>query len=195
MNFLGHLYFSNNDIELMQANLFGDFVKGKDYTHLPLKIQEGVTLHRKIDNYIDNHPAVLDLIRLLYEPMPKVAGIAVDLFFDHLLAKNWNQFHHQEIDEFIYQFYNSINTSTLHYSEHFQFMLVKMQEDNWLLSYKNLNGLNLSCQGVSSRISFENNLKNGVQVFQKYELEIEKSFFEYMNDAILFFSKDKYLKP
>ena len=190
MNFLGHLYFSNNDLELMQANLFGDFVKGKDYTHLPLKIQEGVTLHRKIDNYIDNHPAVLDLIRLLYNPMPKVAGIAVDLFFDHLLAKNWNQFHHQEIDEFIYQFYKSINTSTPHYSEHFQLMLVKMQEDNWLLSYKNLEGLNLSCQGVSRRISFENNLKNGVQVFKKYELEIEKAFFEYMKDAIPFFSTD-----
>ena len=69
-------------------------------------------------------------------------------------------------------------------------MLVKMQEDNWLLSYKNLEGLNLSCQGVSSRISFENNLKNGVQVYQKYELEIEKAFFEYMKDAIPFFSTD-----
>jgi acyl carrier protein phosphodiesterase len=191
MNFLGHLYFSNNELELMQANLFGDFVKGKDYTHLPPKIQQGVTLHRKIDNYIDNHPAVIDLTHLLFEPMPKVAGIAVDLFFDHLLAKNWNKFHHQEIEEFINQFYNSINTSTFHYSEHFQFMLLKMQEDNWLLSYKNLEGLNLSCKGVSSRISFDNNLKNGVQVFQKYEIEIEKAFFTYMEDAIHFFSFEK----
>jgi acyl carrier protein phosphodiesterase len=195
MNFLGHLYFSNNELELMQANLFGDFVKGKDYTHLPLKIQEGVTLHRKIDNYIDNHPAVIDLTHLLYKPMPKVAGIAVDLFFDHLLAKNWNQFHHQEIDEFICEFYKSINTSTIHYSEHFQLMLVKMQEDNWLLSYKDLEGLNLSCQGVSRRISFDNNLKNGVQVFQKYEIEIEKAFFKYMEDAIPFFQLITNLKP
>jgi hypothetical protein len=53
-------------------------------------------------------------------------------------------------------------------------MLVKMQEDNWLLSYKNLEGLNLSCQGVSSRISFENNLKNGVKVYQKSLLSDKK---------------------
>jgi acyl carrier protein phosphodiesterase len=93
MNFLGHLYFSNNDFELMQANLFGDFVKGKDYTHLPLKLQEGVTLHRKIDHYIDHHPAVLDLVHLLHDDLPKVAAIAVDIYFDHLLAKNWSKFH------------------------------------------------------------------------------------------------------
>ena len=39
MNFLGHLYFSHDDLALMQANLFGDFVKGKDLSRYSLKIQ------------------------------------------------------------------------------------------------------------------------------------------------------------
>ncbi len=187
MNFIGHLYFSNNDLELMQANLYGDFVKGKDYTHLPLKLQEGVTLHRKIDHYIDHHPDVLDLVHLLHDDLPKVAAIAVDIYFDHLLAKNWSKFHSIDYESFVNNFYQSINTSTDFYSEKFQFMLRKMQEDNWLLSYKGLEGLNLSCQGVSRRISFDNKLKNGLSVFLKHEVEIEKSFFIYMEDAISFF--------
>lgn len=189
MNFLGHLYFSNNDFELMQANLFGDFIKGKDYTNLPLKIQEGITLHRKIDYYIDNHDVVVGLLHRLYEPLPKVAAIAVDLYFDHLLAKNWSKFHDLTLEQFTSNFYKSIDTSTDYYTSEFQFMLSKMQEKNWLLSYKKLDGLHKSCLGVSSRISFPNKLIEGAKVFKIFEKEIEDAFFMYMFDAQKYFFK------
>lgn len=39
----------------MIANLFGDFVKGKDYSYLPKIVQEGVFLHREIDDFIDQN--------------------------------------------------------------------------------------------------------------------------------------------
>src|SRR5690554_7679267 len=69
----------------MLANLFGDFVKGKDYTYLPQIIQDGVGLHRQIDDFVDRHPLVSELRLKLYKELPKIAGIAIDLFFDHLL--------------------------------------------------------------------------------------------------------------
>ena len=188
MNFLGHLYFSNNDISIMQPNLFGDFVKGKDLSMYPNKIQEGITLHRKIDQYVDHHPAVIELLPELYEPLPKVAGIAVDLFFDHLLAKNWDQFSTIQLDEFIHQFYNSIDPSTEFYTPHFQLVLSKMQERNWLYHYQYLDGLNKSCLGVSRRLSFPNKLIDGVKVFEQHKTRIEEAFTIYMKDAQLFFS-------
>jgi len=70
----------------MNANLYGDFVKGRDYSKYPLIIQGGITLHREIDDFIDHHPLVLELLHELYAPLPKVAGIAIDLYFDHLLT-------------------------------------------------------------------------------------------------------------
>ena len=66
MNYLGHLYFSKNDFELMYYNLFGDFVKGSDLSRFPIKIQEGIRLHREIDHYIDHHPYVRKLLHKLY---------------------------------------------------------------------------------------------------------------------------------
>lgn len=189
MNFLGHLYFSNDDLPLMQANLFGDFVKGKDLSKYPVKIQEGISLHRKIDNYIDHHPSVISLLHILYESLPKVASIAVDLYFDHLLAKNWNQFHPQELQNFIHFFYASIDTSTEFYTPEYQLMLFKMKEKNWLFHYQFIEGLEKSCCSVSKRISFENKLIDGVMVFEKYQKEIEIAFYEYMKDAQLFFKK------
>ena len=104
MDFLGHIYFSNNNIELMYSNLFGDFVKGNNFSKYTVDIQEGITLHRHIDNYIDRHPVVLELARFLYPKLPKVSGIAVDIYFDHLLAKNWRQFHTIELDDFLNEF-------------------------------------------------------------------------------------------
>jgi acyl carrier protein phosphodiesterase len=63
MNFLGHLFFSNNELQLMHANLYGDFVKGKDLSQFDSTIQTGIRLHRKIDSYIDHHPDVLQRSR------------------------------------------------------------------------------------------------------------------------------------
>ena len=33
----------------------------------------------------DNHPEVKYLLRNLYPYLPKISGIAIDLYFDHLL--------------------------------------------------------------------------------------------------------------
>lgn len=184
MNFLGHLYFSNEDHQLMYANLHGDFVRGKDFSHLPKKMQQGIELHRMIDDYIDHHPVVLDLMHKLYEPLPKVAGIAVDLYFDHILAKEWKQFHDQPFDQFIDQFYNAPLDNEEHYSDKFKYMISKMKEKNWIYQYQFSYGLMKACQGVSSRISFPNVLNTAHRVFAEYEKDVEKAFHEFMKDAI-----------
>ncbi|MFA7273557.1 MAG: ACP phosphodiesterase [Crocinitomicaceae bacterium] len=183
MNFLGHLYFSRDNTDLMAANLMGDFVKGKDLLKFQEMTQKGIRLHRAIDTYIDHHPAVLELLHQLYEPLPKVSGIAVDLYFDHLLAKNWARFHATSLEEFIQQFYASVQLNHPDYSDNFRFMLSKMMEKNWLYQYQFPHGLHKACQGVSSRLSFQNKLVDGLEVFRLFEPQIEKSFELFMADA------------
>ncbi len=188
MNFLGHLYFSNNEISLMQPNLFGDFVKGKDLSRYPDKIQEGIVLHRKIDHYIDHHPAVIELLHKLYTDLPKVSGIAVDLYFDHLLAKHWKEYHTVDYGVFLNQFYDSLDFLSLDYSEEFYFVLHRLQEKNWLYHYQFLDGLSKASMGLSRRISFPNKLGDCVNVFLKNEKFIEETFRIYMKDAIAYFN-------
>lgn len=193
MNYLGHLYFSNNDSELMTANLFGDFVKGRDLSAFQPKVQEGILLHRKIDSFIDQSETVLILMRKLYASLPKVSSVAIDLFFDHLLAKNWNQFHPVPLDDFLNQYYQNIQLSEQLYAAKFIGMMQKLIEHNWISYYPTLYGLEKSCQGVSSRISFPNELKNGKIVFLEYEEEITDTFFQFMKEANEYFLVD-YIK-
>jgi acyl carrier protein phosphodiesterase len=183
MNFLGHLYFSRDNTELMAVNLLGDFIKGKNLSNYAPITQQGVFLHRTIDSYIDHHPAVIELLHILYKPLPKIAGIAVDLYFDHLLAKNWSSYHDSKLEDFLHYFYHSVNFENPDFTPEFKLMLKKMIEKNWLYQYQYKHGLHKACQGVSARISFENELINGVRVFEAFEKPIEIAFKAYMTEA------------
>tara|TARA_R110000737_G_scaffold350964_1_gene391681 strand:- start:47171 stop:47704 length:534 start_codon:yes stop_codon:yes gene_type:complete len=167
----------------MAANLLGDFIKGRDLSKYSPITQKGIFLHRSIDSYIDHHPVVIELFHTLYKPLPKIAGIAVDLYFDHLLAKNWKNFHETELEDFIQNFYSSINFKNPDFTPEFIYMLKKMMEKNWLYQYQFKHGLYKACQGVSRRISFANELVNGLEVFEEYESTIETAFEAYMIEA------------
>ncbi|MFT7344846.1 MAG: acyl carrier protein phosphodiesterase [Lentimonas sp.] len=183
MNFLGHLYFSGDNTELMTANLYGDFVKGSDISRFSPVVQKGITLHRSIDTYIDHHPGVIQLLHKLYATLPKVAGIAVDLYFDHLLAKRWTDFHQVPLAVYLQEYYDSIDFENQDYSKEFVFVLKKIVQHNWIYQYQFSHGLYKACQGVSRRISFKNELVNGFDVFEEFESEIESCFEGYMKDA------------
>lgn len=183
MNFLGHLYFSQNNPELMYANIFGDFVKGKDLSHFKPIVQQGITLHRSIDAYIDHHPTTKKILSELYADLPKIAGIAIDLYYDHLLSKNWIDFSDVPLEDFLTRFENHAISEADYPSESFHYVLLRMKKGRWLINYAELDGLDKACRGVSQRISFPNTLFTGKEVFLKYENQITEVFYEYMNAA------------
>jgi acyl carrier protein phosphodiesterase len=191
MNFLGHIYFSNNNLELMYANLFGDHVKGTDYSRFPEIVQSGITLHRSIDHYIDHHPRVIELMHKLYPELPKVTGIAIDLFFDHLLAIHWKNYHSEEYFGFLDRFYKYVPQNWDSFSSSFQALITAMKEKKWMNYYPEFEGLVKATHGVGSRITFPNKLPEASTVFLLHREEIETCFHSYMIDAKSYF-KAKY---
>ena len=183
MNFLGHLYFSDNDLDLMIANLFGDSVKGNKYLNFSSKIQHGVLLHRKIDSYIDNHHLVKELRIGLYKELPKVAGVAIDLYFDHLLAIHWKRYHEKPFELFLNEFYKHHAAFESELDSTFQSCLTRLRDHKWINHYPSEYGLEKVCEGVSKRISFTNKLTDAPQVFFNNKNEIEKVFHQFMRDA------------
>lgn len=165
----------------------GDYVKGKTLDAYPEIIQKGIVLHRTIDDYIDTHPTVLKLLHGLYPLLPKVSGIAVDLYFDHILAKEWRHFHPTELRAFVDQFYSYQPKTSESFPPDYAFMLSKMKEFDWLFHYQDLEGLRRASTGLSRRISFENDLHKAAEVFVLKQDEIEAAFHEFMRDARPFF--------
>jgi acyl carrier protein phosphodiesterase len=167
----------------MYANLFGDFVKGKDLTKYSLFVQSGIKRHRSIDSFIDNHPTVLDLLHELYPKLPKVSGIAIDLFFDHCLAKSWSNYHPTDYFEFLSNFYQYKPKHWDEYPLEFKEFIAKMRKYKWLNYYHTMEGLQKACEGVSKRISFETQLPHAPSVFSEKQQMIEIAFDVFMQDA------------
>jgi acyl carrier protein phosphodiesterase len=67
MNFLAHIYLSNNNDLIKIGNFMADGIRGKHYEHLPLEVQKGIILHRAIDTFTDAHPIFREGTKRLHE--------------------------------------------------------------------------------------------------------------------------------
>jgi len=76
----------------MLGSLIGDFVRGRIDPALPPKVRAGIALHRAIDAYTDAHADVAAARALFEPPFRRYAGILLDMWFDHLLARQWARF-------------------------------------------------------------------------------------------------------
>jgi acyl carrier protein phosphodiesterase len=92
MNYLAHIYLSGESDEIIVGNFIGDFVKGNKYQKYPEQVAFGIQLHRSIDSFTDQHSDVKKFIQLLKPGYGRYAGIVTDVFMDHFLASNWQNY-------------------------------------------------------------------------------------------------------
>jgi acyl carrier protein phosphodiesterase len=92
MNYLAHLYLSGDSDEVKLGNFIGDYVKGNKHLQYPEQVAFGIRLHRSIDHFTDQHPDVKSCIELVKPGYGRYSGIVTDIFFDHFLASNWNDY-------------------------------------------------------------------------------------------------------
>lgn len=92
MNFLAHLYLSGDSDEIKLGNFIGDYVKGNKHLKYPEMVAYGIRMHRSIDSFTDQHQDVREFISILKPGYGRYAGIVADVFLDHFLASNWNDY-------------------------------------------------------------------------------------------------------
>ncbi|WP_027349148.1 ACP phosphodiesterase [Halotalea alkalilenta] len=87
MNFIGHaLLAASGSDDFLFGNLVADGIKGAELGHLPAEVERGVRMHRRVDATIDHHPEVRALLEII--PERRVAGVALDIVWDHFLARD-----------------------------------------------------------------------------------------------------------
>lgn len=89
VNHLAHALLAGTDSDRVLGGVLGDFVRGTPDPALPIGVREGIALHRAIDGYTDRHPEVMAARALFEPPYRRYAGIALDMWFDHLLARDF----------------------------------------------------------------------------------------------------------
>jgi acyl carrier protein phosphodiesterase len=100
MNYLAHIYLSGESDEIKLGNFIGDHVKGNKYLLYPDQVAYGIRMHRNIDTFTDRHETVRECINLLKPAYGRYSGVVMDVFFDHFLAANWNEYSDSTLRQF-----------------------------------------------------------------------------------------------
>ena len=185
MNYLAHIKLSGNNEEILLGNFMGDFVKGSHYNRYNNQIKKGILLHRFIDDFTDSHAKVKEDVKLLSKHIGRYAPVALDVYYDHLLTQNWEQFESQSLHVFCDDFYSTISKHKELLPDKCKFMFTYMKRDNWLKSYQNVSGVGKVLERMAKRAKYQSNLEHSIKHILDHKKQIDSGFVDFFNDITL----------
>ena len=180
MNHFAHLVLAQPTVESTVGNLLGDFARGVDQQELAPTIMAGLLNHRAVDRFTDGHPLVREM-KLGFSPQRRrFAGIALDIYFDHLLINHWSRFETRGLESLIEELYRRIHAGNhMMPGENMRQVTRRMIEYDWFGSYRELDATAEALDGVAARIRFANRFDNAIEDLQRNHDMIRDGFFEF----------------
>lgn len=152
MNYLAHLHLGGDAPAQLLGSLYGDFVKGPLRGQWPADIEAAIQLHRRIDVFTDRHP-LQQQARARFSPQQRrYAGIVLDVFFDHCLARHWSDYAHEPLSHFTGRVYRVLATERS-LPERLAWIAPRMAAQDWLGSYREFAVLEQVVQALDRRLS------------------------------------------
>jgi acyl carrier protein phosphodiesterase len=155
MNYLIHFLLAGDDDELRLGNVLGDYVKGRverfEYPGLTDRLRTGIQMHRTIDTFSDRHPAVHRSKRILAAEYGRLAGVIVDVFYDHVLARRWTEHHPQPLRDYTQEVYRTLNRNLHRLPAPVHPLIAHMSRGDWLRGYASQRGIERALQGMAQR--------------------------------------------
>ena len=162
MNYLAHLHLGGQRPEELLGSLYGDFVKGRLQGQYSPLIESAIQLHRSIDVFTDKHPLVDQSLSRFTQTRRRYAGIVLDVFFDHCLARDWAQYAQGPLERFTSGFYQVLEAQP-HLPSRLAAIAPHMAAHDWLGSYRDFETLERVFLGISRRLSRPEELAGAMQ--------------------------------
>lgn len=186
MNYLAHCWLARHSDEGLLGGLLGDFVHGNAaLADWPPAIRDEIIRHRRIDAYTDAHPQVV-AARALFGELRRYAGIVLDVYFDHRLARDWQRWNDTPLDAFTARVYRVLHAYRDALPPRLQHTAVHMSAGDWLGSYAGRASVDGVVRGISRRLS-----RNGdkliacLPVLRTHEPEIDAAFAVFFPELIM----------
>lgn len=184
MNYLAHLYLSGDSEKIMVGNFIGDYVKGKRYEKYPDKISRGILLHREIDSFTDSHPKHREAKQIFREDFGHYAGIVVDFFYDHFLAKNWNDFSDQSLRTFSKRVHAVLLSHFRYLPARVQGFLPFLIQNKRLESYATVDGIVNSMRIMSNYSSLPSRSESAKKILEANYAYLDHNFTGFMKEMM-----------
>lgn len=153
MNHLAHFFLAARTPEAVTGAMLGDFVKGLvGAGNFPPAMRDEIIVHRRIDAFTDAHEIMPDAKKRFVKTRRRFTGIALDVAFDHFLAKNWTAYTTQNLDDFARFAYLALEANAPRFPANFQAFLPRMIDDDFLAAYRNFGRVEFALQRLSMRV-------------------------------------------
>lgn len=182
MNFLAHIYLSDDNEELKIGNFIADSVKGKQYLEYPPGIIDGIVLHRAIDTFTDTHPIVSRSVERLFERYGHYSRVIVDILYDHFLAANWKDYSDIPLKIYTEDFYKLLQDNFKILPKPVQNFLPYMVADNWLYNYRKIEGIEKILFQMNRRIKYRAKMHLAVEELREFYEEFEDEFTRFFEE-------------
>ncbi len=188
MNYLGHAVLSFGDGELLTGNLIADHVKGKlALNNYPDRIAAGIILHRKIDQFTDDHPATGRAKLLFREAYGLYAGALMDSLYDHFLANDAKYFPSaSSLLEFTQKTYEAAAVNASYFPPAFASYFEYMRRENWLYNYRTLQGAKRALHGLQRRAKHMADPQEAYNIFVGHYYHLAQCYYDLMDDMVHF---------
>lgn len=183
MNYLVHLYLSDPTDDCRLGNFMADFVKGPLPQSYPPELRRGLWQHRRIDAFAQDFPSCRRSRNRIAPRFGHYRGILVDVFYDHLLACHWADFHPQPLAEFAAEICVLLGRNLHRLPPDLQASAGRMVQANWLLGYRDPTTIARVLERLSQRIPRANPLAAGLPELLRERDALAKDCAEFLAAA------------
>lgn len=187
MNFLAHAHLACLTSTSITGNILGDFVKGSvDILPYNEDVKHGIRLHRAIDSFTDHHSLTRELKSDLGD-LRRFGGIIIDVLYDHQLANQFHLFHNDPLAKFSRQTYKTLfDEHNTIYPSRYHSAINSMSRHDWFLGYKEINNIENTLIGISSRLKRPVDLSASLTWYKTRNSQISELFPKFYQDLINF---------
>lgn len=177
MNHLAHTLLAGDDEALQLGGMLGDFVHGApDPARFAPRVIDGIRLHRAIDVYTDAHAEVLAAKAQLPPPYRRYAGILLDMWFDHCLARDFSHWSRQSLTQRSDALRALLRRRGRLLPPGLQRFSAYMEQHDLPAAYADRAVLGQALAGIGQRLSRANPLDSAVPVLVEHEAVLQRHF-------------------
>jgi acyl carrier protein phosphodiesterase len=186
VNILAHAFLGGADDDLRLGGMMGDFVRGAPDPSLPEGVRRGIVLHRTVDSFTDRHPVVVQARGLFQAPFRRYAGILLDMWFDHCLARDFAAWSDIPLDEYSDGVRHLLRQRDALIPERMRGFIQYMEREGLPARYADRATLGRAFVGMSHRLSRENPLAEAMPVLLDLEAELWVCFRAFFPELLAF---------
>lgn len=192
MNWLAHVFLSQDHIEHQLGNLLTDPLKARPWEGASDLVKSGIETHKYIDAFTDSHSIVSKSKARLAQRGP-LKGVVLDVLYDYYLSLHWEKFAHVDRVDFLETFRKEAPNAIIGYPDRAQEVISRVVANRQLSSYITMEGVKSAFGRIDNRLSERTKKKDTttryLPIIDKENVYLEEAFLDFFPDLMQEISK------